>query len=354
MPDWGISESPNLYSSYESEQMTRGLMSRNHVSQWNPLFSIPMDNQGANPYLTQEGLDRAAEYGRRRAQQDMSSMSYNNSAQTVASIKGMTEGLLKDENLTAEQKKSFEEVVKKVEEMQKKLEELRTELSRADADVPAIIDEMDAIGMEAEALKKIAAEKAQKIYDEIAAAKPGAGDDAGAVDDAGAAGAGGAEDAEDAGDAGDGTAASVAEAKTTAKSSVTPATVQGRGIAKNIFFAIDGPGTDNDKLKGAMDTITKGNVVETLDTWNTAYSASTGGETMLESIYSDVSSSDTRKEYTEKLLYTLNEKAVEKGIDLYVEVSKVEALLNAWWRDDSAICRAIEEIHQKLGGKPVA
>ena len=100
-----------------------------------------------------------------------------------------------------------------------------------------------------------------------------------------------------------------------------------------------------------MEQINKDTVMETLDAWNKTHAEEFDGESLLESIYNDVSDGDTRKEYTEKILNALKEKAAEAGVDISEECKKVEKELDAWWRDDEKIFNLINDIHKNLGGK---
>ncbi len=100
-----------------------------------------------------------------------------------------------------------------------------------------------------------------------------------------------------------------------------------------------------------MSSITKDTVMETLDEWNKTKAGEFGGESLLESIYGDVFSGDTRKKYTMKILDALKEKADEANIDISREYDAVVKELDKWWRDDKKIYRLVNEIHKNLGGR---
>ena len=134
-------------------------------------------------------------------------------------------------------------------------------------------------------------------------------------------------------------------------SSTASAQEAGKAIAKAIYDAVDGWGTNDEDLKTGMEQINKDTVMETLDAWNKTHAEEFDGESLLESIYNDVSDGDTRKEYTEKILNALKEKAAEAGVDISEECKKVEKELDAWWRDDEKIFNLINDIHKNLGGK---
>lgn len=124
-------------------------------------------------------------------------------------------------------------------------------------------------------------------------------------------------------------------------------------ICKDIYVAIDGPGTDCEKLDTAIMSINKDNVIFVMDKWLLDYQQKTGDDSLMETIYDDIFSGDDRKKYTEHILNALKEKADELGIDISPEQAVVESQLSRWWRNDGAIYNAMMDIHAKLTNIPL-
>ncbi len=124
-------------------------------------------------------------------------------------------------------------------------------------------------------------------------------------------------------------------------------------ICKDIYVAVDGIGTDEEKLDNAIMSIDKDNVVFVLDKWLLSYQQKTGDDSLIETIYDDIFSGSDRKKYTEHILNALKEKADELGIDISPEQAVVESQLSRWWRNDGEIYQAIMDIHAKLTNIPL-
>lgn len=128
---------------------------------------------------------------------------------------------------------------------------------------------------------------------------------------------------------------------------------QALNICKDIYVAIDGLGTDEEKLDAAIMSINKDNVVFVMDKWLLSYQDKTGDDSLMETIYDDIFSGDDRKKYTEHILNALKEKADELGIDISPEQAVVESQLGRWWRNDGKIYQSIMDIHAKLTNIPL-
>ena len=73
---------------------------------------------------------------------------------------------------------------------------------------------------------------------------------------------------------------------------------------------------------------------------------------MLETIYDDVFSGDTRKKYTKKILAAFKERARAKGVDISAEEAVIEAELNAtFWCHDNKVYQAMNDIYAKMKNK---
>ena len=72
----------------------------------------------------------------------------------------------------------------------------------------------------------------------------------------------------------------------------------------------------------------------------------------METIYDDIFSGKTRKEYTMHILNAFIARAKEKGIDISAEQAVIEAELGKWWRNDGLIYRMMDDIHAKLTDNP--
>ena len=113
---------PNIMPPFMAE-LAHGMLNPEHVSQWNPMFSVPTQSYTTNPMLIQQGLDAAAEYGRNLAAQALDGMTFSQTAQRLSSIKGQTSALMEDENISEAQKQKLKEVKEKEEAIQKELKE---------------------------------------------------------------------------------------------------------------------------------------------------------------------------------------------------------------------------------------
>lgn len=371
MSDYGYEMQMNILPSsmprYMAE-LAHGVMSPNHVSQWNPLFSIPIQGYNTNPFLTQAGLESAAKYGENLMAQAMDGMDFNQNTQTLSAISGQCDGLIKDEKLNDEQKAKLKAVQDKAKALQEELKEYKTEMQKEDSDKTALREKLGKISKDVKALEKEYVEIVKAIKAELEAAAKDEDPAAKKEDPAAKEGDPAAKDEDPVAKEGDpaakeGDPAAKKEdpaakgvqfsAKYNQTQYVTSQNAQtvGAKLAQELYDSIDGCGTDEEILDNAMKSITKDNVMEVLDAWNKTQAIRFGGESLLESIYGDIFWGDDREKYTRILMDALAAKAKDAGVDISSEYDQLNKELDAWWRDDDKIYELINTIHKNLGGK---
>lgn len=401
--NFGYEMQMNIFPSnmpYYMAELGHGVLNPNHVSQWNPLFSIPTQDLTTNPVLSQQGLNAAYEYGRNLMAQLQDNTKFGQAAQSLSAIKGQTEALIKDENLNDEQKQKLKDVQEKAKALQKELDEYKKAMQQEGADKTALREKLNEIAESAKVLEKRFVELVKQIKEELENAEEAEEDEKQeAVEDAGTAqGAAGAkkpeggsegtvgqtagaknngqaagkqnsgEGAQNTGAAEQASAAGQGQTGLTTQSvngntefspkysqsqyTTSAAAIQnGKDIAKDLYDSIDGWGTDEEKLDNAMKSITKDNVMEVLDAWNKTHGKEFG-ESLLESIYGDIYWNNERAEYTRMLMGALAEKAEEAGIDISDEYGQLnDELKSRFGRDEEKIYELINTIHKNLGGR---
>ena len=401
--NFGYEMQMNIFPSnmpYYMAELGHGVLNPNHVSQWNPLFSIPTQDLTTNPALSQQGLNAAYEYGRNLMAQLQDNTKFGQAAQSLSAIKGQTEALIKDENLNDEQKQKLKDVQEKAKALQKELDEYKKAMQQEGADKTALREKLNEIAESAKVLEKRFVELVKQIKEELENTeeaeedeKQEAAEDAGAAQDAagakkpeggsegtvgqtaGAKNNGQAKGKQNSGEGAQNTGA--AEQASAAEQSQTGLTTQsvngntefspkysqsqyttsaaaiqnGKDIAKDLYDSIDGWGTDEEKLDKAMKSITKDNVMEVLDAWNKTHGKEFG-ESLLESIYGDIYWNNERAEYTRMLMDALAQKAEEAGIDISDEYGQLnDELKSGFGRDEEKIYELINTIHKNLGGR---
>lgn len=359
--DFGYEMQMNILPSSMPAHMTpfaQGITDPNHVSQWNPMFSIPLQGYNTNPFLTQAGLEAAAKYGENLMAQALDGMTYNENAQKLSAISGQCEGLLKDEKLNDEQKAKLKAVQDKVKALQEQLKEYKTEMQKEGSDKTALRAKLDKITKDVKAIEGEYIELIKTIKSELEALEKGEKVDEDVdgkkdkkVDEKAEEKV--EEKAEKEPEAEKKEKADEYSAKYTQSQYKTTKTAQATGVtlAKDLFDAIDGLGTDDEKLDNAMNSIKADNVMEVLDAWNKSHSKKIGNESLLKSIYNDVFWGNDREKYTRILMDALAEKAKAAGVDISSEYNQLNDELKAWWRDDEKIYELINTIHKNLGGK---
>ena len=189
--NFGYEMQMNIFPSnmpYYMAELGHGVLNPNHVSQWNPLFSIPTQDLTTNPALSQQGLNAAYEYGRNLMAQLQDNTKFGQAAQSLSAIKGQTEALIKDENLNDEQKQKLKDVQEKAKALQKELDEYKKAMQQEGADKTALREKLNEIAESAKVLEKRFVELVKQIKEELENAEEAEEDEKQeAVEDAGAA-----------------------------------------------------------------------------------------------------------------------------------------------------------------------
>ena len=319
-----------------------------------PNLWLQMQMPMFNPYMTMPGmmsdtfmLQNMYNQGFMMAEQSFFNSDMGMTAQEIASFKKELETILAQKELPADKKKKLEEIKKLLEETEKKLKALAQ--SAPKQNLQESKNKLAEIKGEIQALKQ-AATLAVKPEEETSES----------------------EETEESEQSEQPQQTETPQGETpAAPPSQTPAQPQqpasssepteaeqeaysqALNICKDIYVAIDGPGTDEEKLDAAIMSINKDNVIFVMDKWLLSYQDKTGDDSLMETIYDDIFSGDDRKKYTEHILNALKEKADELGIDISPEQAVVESQLGRWWRNDGKIYQAIMDIHAKLTNIPL-
>lgn len=258
---------------------------------------------------------------------------------------------LAKENLPADKKQKLEAIKKKLEAAQKKLEELaKTSQGRNPQEAK---EQLDAIRGEILELK----EAKEKIEETLTETTTGTGTGTGATGTGATTGTGAATGATGATGEGEG-------AEEAAEEEVSPEELQKQKtyllnqVCHMLDKAIDGPGTDYDGEKGMKTVIEslvdKDNVIELFDQWNKTYgkqgSYADDEYGFIETLMDDCEG-DQKEEIATLLIDAMEQRAIEKGIDVDTEVSAARtACKSNWigWRNDDKICEAMIALYNKF------
>ena len=327
---------PSFWSYYNYSMMSNPYI---FSSNSNPAY------QTIDPQTLQNAYQNAYNSTMEAIQGSMLQASFTSAGNTIATLKGEIETLLKDENLPADKKQQLENAKKQLEELEKKLDKLAK--NEEGLSINQIKEQMEAYRGELAAIEDIV-----KTIKESITTKPteptaptDATDPTAPTDTTSPTtptGATGPTSPTEATSATEPTEPTPEEIK-------EKAVKESREITKNIYVAIEGPGTDEEKLESAIKSINKDNVVEVFDTWAiNDYIGKTGDDSLMETIYDDVFSGSKRKEYTLHILNAFIERAQEQGVDISAEQAVIEAELCKWWRNDGMIYQMFADIHAKL------
>ena len=327
---------PSFWSYYNYSMMSNPYI---FSSNSNPAY------QTIDPQTLQNAYQNAYNSTMEAIQGSMLQASFTSAGNTIATLKGEIETLLKDENLPADKKQQLENAKKQLEELEKKLDKLAK--NEEGLSINQIKEQMEAYRGELAAIEDIV-----KTIKESITTKPteptaptDATDPTAPTDTTSPTtptGATGPTSPTEATSATEPTEPTPEEIK-------EKAVKESREITKNIYVAIEGPGTDEEKLESAIKSINKDNVVEVFDTWAiNDYIGKTGDDSLMETIYDDVFSGSKRKEYTLHILNAFIERAQEQGVDISAERAAIEADLGKWWRSDGMIYQMFADIHAKL------
>ena len=333
----------------------------------NPNLWLQMQMPMFNPYMTMPGigdtfmLQNMYNQGFQAAERSFFSNNMGMTNQEIASFKKEIDTLLAQKELPSDKRQKLEEVKKLLEETEKKMQALAQKSASQNLETSKA--ELAQIKEEIKALKQ-AATLAVKPEEEASETEETEQPEETEQTETPEAETPAPSQADDE------TQTPAAPAETPASPAETPAApaeqevaepteaeqkayTQALDICKNIYVAIDGPGTKEEMLDAAIMSINKDNVIFVMDKWLLDYQARTGDDSLMETIYDDIFSGDTRKKYTEHILTALRAKADELGIDISPEQAVVESQLGRWWRNDGKIYQAIMDIHAKLTNIPL-
>ena len=369
-------------------RLMHGIFHPNHVSQWDPTYSIPLNQNVTDPRLIQVGMQRARDYVSELCINIKTGSVYSYVCSSLKSIHTQTETLLKNEDLNDDQKARIQKVVDQIKALEAKMEALTERLNDPEENKGLLLEELLGIEKEVKELCKTASKVSTAICKELKnkdkkeekpvdgndedvdnGAKPVDGDDED-VDNGDNPVDGDDEDVDNGAKPVEGKENGTPTAEENPEASEdkekTPYAQQysqsfyvtsdkskevGTAIANKIYDAVDGWGTNDEDVVNAIKAINKDNVMETLDAWNKTKAAEFDGESMLESLYGDIFWGDDRAFMTNQILEALKAKADEAGVDISTEYNEVKKELDAWWRDDEKIFEKINKIHKNLGGK---
>ena len=148
MPNWGITNFTNPYMlasygpyawssnyGYETQfnifpetmtplmaQYGHGILNPNHISQWNPMFAFPIQNNFTNPQLIAKGLQDAVNAAKAYFDNAMNGIKLNNSAQIITSVISSGNQLIESKDLTDAQKEKVQAVIDKAEALKERVE----------------------------------------------------------------------------------------------------------------------------------------------------------------------------------------------------------------------------------------
>lgn len=137
---------------------------------------------------------------------------------------------------------------------------------------------------------------------------------------------------------------------------------QAAKIAEDLYDAMKGAGTKNDKLKAALGRLNNDNILQVLEDWNNNYSADMDGESLIQSIQDEYHSgffSNEQKNVEKILCDALFNKA--KSLGMNSEAHAFRAKVNAehgnsWWlggSSDKEIQTCVDTIVSQIAQKDV-
>lgn len=127
-------------------------------------------------------------------------------------------------------------------------------------------------------------------------------------------------------------------------------------LSEDLFDAMKGAGTKNDKLASAVGKITKDNVIEVFDAWETNFADSMDNESLIESIqnehYTGWFGNQQEKEES-AIVNALYERAMELGLKNEAAAcrAKVNAEHNSWFSSDDKVKTAILTLVSQIKAK---
>lgn len=137
---------------------------------------------------------------------------------------------------------------------------------------------------------------------------------------------------------------------------------QAAKIAEDLYDAMKGAGTKNDKLKAALGRLNNDNILQVLEDWNTNYANDMDGETLIQAIQDEYHSgffTNEQKNVEKILCDALFNKA--KSLGLSSEAHAFRAKINAehgnsWWlggSSDKSVQTSVDTIVSQIAQKDV-
>ena len=156
-----------MNTSYWSAMMFQGALNPNHVSQWNPLFSIPMEENVTDPRLVQQGVDIATNIISRNINIRLNQNNVGAVSQMLSSLDSRLDSLLTMENLSQENKDALLAFKESLNDLRERFNAVKEEMNKPDSDVKAIGEELTGIKSEMQTLAKNILEVAKEISDTL-------------------------------------------------------------------------------------------------------------------------------------------------------------------------------------------
>jgi len=314
------------------------------------ITSMPIWQPTQNDYLTQLSLHNAYNQGYQLGENIKLQGSFKTTAGDIGTMKAQIDLLLKKENLPAEQQTKLENIKKQLEELETKYAELTKNTQGKSAE--KLKEELEAIKGQLITLKEQAAEIAESIP---AAAGTGAGE---GTSTGSATGTGSGSAVGTGSGAGTGTEGAAGSGTQTGITEQQQELYKTNQICKMLDKAIDGMGTDYDGEQGMKTVIEalvdKDNVIEVWDQWNKTYGQQGSYKDdeygFIETLMDDCEFGQ-KEEISNLLIDALEQRAIEKGIDVDSEVAAARnSCKSNWfgWRNDDKICEAMIALYNKV------
>lgn len=164
-------------------QLFHGGLSPNHVSQWNPLFSIPIQNSTTDPRLVAQGQKTADDYVKNVFYSYIDGTSFSRNTQLLASITAKVDSLMQNEDVPQEYKDKLTALKEEVKKLEEQYSELKKEMNLPDADKDELRTELAELSESSEELKKEFIDLLKEIKEALSAEDDGKVDDEEKVDD---------------------------------------------------------------------------------------------------------------------------------------------------------------------------
>ena len=127
-------------------------------------------------------------------------------------------------------------------------------------------------------------------------------------------------------------------------------------IAEDLYDAMKGAGTKNDKLVAAVNRITKDNVMAVIEAWNADFADGMDGESLIESIQGEHHTGwfgHQQEDLENHIKEALYEKAKEVGLSSegHAFRAKVNSEHSAWFTSDETVRTSFDDIISKISSK---